>query len=55
MTTIPTKVGRPSSNKQERILDSVQDEVTAFVTNWLAANVSHATAAEIASTTSTAG
>jgi phosphate:Na+ symporter len=32
--------------QRERILDSVQDEVTAFVTNLLAANVSHATAAE---------
>ena len=32
--------------QRERILDSVQDEVTAFVTNLLAANVSHATAVE---------
>ena len=32
--------------QRERVLDSVQDEVTAFVTNLLAANVSHATAAE---------
>ncbi len=31
---------------RERVLDSVQDEVTAFVTNLLASNVSHATAAE---------
>ncbi len=31
---------------RERVLDSVQDEVTAFVTNLLSANVSHATAEE---------
>lgn len=31
---------------RERVLDSVQDEVAAFVTNLLAANVSHATAEE---------
>ena len=32
--------------QRERVLDSVQDEVAAFVTNLLSANVSHATAEE---------
>lgn len=32
--------------QRERVLDSVQDEVTEFVTSLLAANVSHATAEE---------
>lgn len=32
--------------QRERVLDSVQDEVTEFVTSLLAANISHATAEE---------